>query len=442
MIWVKSRRAITWLRKSTFIRHFLIVMTGTALAQVIGFASTPIISRLYLPDDFGVFGSYLAISGIITAAANLGYNSTILLPKGKLDALHLFIISCSATASISLLCALACAVQPYYIFAALQSNNMLLLVMLVFTVFISGINISLQAWCIRAKAFKNTSASQIVRSFSSNGMQVGLGLLKAGPTGLILSNTMADFFASLNLIGILWTDLKTALHKISWHRMKCLAGEYKDFLIYNTTGNIIDSLSAGLPVLLLTKYYGVAVAGAYAFGLRLLGAPMGLILRALQQVLLQKACETDHRGDSLLALYIKITAGLFALSLLPTLILLIWSPEIFSFFFGQQWRTAGEFARSLVLWQAFMFCNLPSVLFARILRLQRRLFLFDIILLTARILVLVIGGVNLPADTTILLFSAVGAIMNIIFILIIGFVLIKKEGANSWKEITSQIKEF
>ena len=111
---------------------------------------------------------------------------------------------------------------------------------------------------------------------------------------------------------------------------------------------------------------------------------MGLVLRALRQVLFQKAAETDHQGKSLLSLYIKITAGLFALAVVPSIILIIWAPPIFSFIFGHQWRIAGAFASSLVLWQAFMFCNLPSVLFARILRLQRRLFIFDIILLAAR----------------------------------------------------------
>jgi hypothetical protein len=38
---------------------------------------------------------------------------------------------------------------------------------------------------------------------------------------------------------------------------------------------------------------------------------MGLILRALRQVLFQKAAETDHQGKSLLAIYVKVTVGLF-----------------------------------------------------------------------------------------------------------------------------------
>ena len=33
-------------------------------------------------------------------------------------------------------------------------------------------------------------------------------------------------------------------------------------------------------------------------------------------------------------LYVKITAGLFAMILLPSVILIVWSPEIFAWVFG------------------------------------------------------------------------------------------------------------
>ena len=431
---------ISWLKNSAFVKNILIVMSGTALAQVIGFALTPIISRLFTPADFGIFGSFNAVVVVIVAGVTLEYSQAIMLPKEKSHALDLFFISCLSTTIIALLCALACLIAPAYLMEIMKAPGVWVLALLVLIIPIAGFNIALQSWCVRAKAFKQTSASQVVRSLSSNGMQVGFGFLKAGSIGLIVSIVLAELFASINLLRIFLADFKTFAHKTSWHRMKQLAKEYRDFPIYSASGNIINALSMGLPVLLLINYFGIAVAGAYAFGLRILGAPMTLILRALRQVLFQKAAETDHQGRSLLVLYIKVTAGLFALAVVPSIILFIWAPQIFSFIFGHQWLTAGEFAGSLVLWQAFMFCNLPSELFARILRLQRLLFIFDIILLAARALVLIVGGIYMTASQTIFLFSIVGAIMNIIFIVIVGLVLMKKEGANTWQDMTNFMK--
>ena len=190
--------------------------------------------------------------------------------------------------------------------------------------------------------------------------------------------------ASLNLVRVLLPDLLAFRRSIRWDRMKQLAKDYRDFPMYSASQNVINALSSGLPVLLLTHFYGIAVAGAYAFGVRILQVPMGFVLRALRQVLFQKAGETQHQGGSLAPLYVKITAGLFALAFFPSLVLFIWAPQIFTWIFGSQWHTAGEFARSLMLWLMFDFCNLPAVLFARLIRIQRTVFLYDLVLLAAK----------------------------------------------------------
>jgi len=438
---IKFNKIINQLKNSAFIKNVLIVMSGTALAQMLGFALTPVISRLFTPADFGIFGSFSAVTGIIVAGITLDYSQAIILPKEKDDAYQLFLISCASTISITLLCALACLIAPAHLMGLIKAPDVWVLVLLLLALLITGFNISLQSWCIRGKAFKQTSISQVIRSISFNGMQIGFGFLKSGSAGLIVSNVLANLLASINLWHLFTAVFKSSVHKASWLRIKQLAFEYRDFPIYSASRNVINALSMGLPVLLLTNYFGIVAAGAYAFGERLLSAPMGVILGALRQVLFQKAAETDHLGGSLLPLYIKSTLGLFVLIIIPALILFIWAPLIFSFIFGYEWRIAGEFASSLVIWLAFLFCNLPSVLFARILRLQRQLFIYDMILLVARSLVLILGGIYMTASNTIFLFSVVGAIMNIIFILIVGLVLMKKEGMYKWKDKKNLMKE-
>jgi len=180
--------------------------------------------------------------------------------------------------------------------------------------------------------------------------------------------------------------------------------------------------------LLLAHFYGILVAGAYAFGVRMLQVPMSFVLGALRQVLFQKAAETQHQGGSLTPLYLKTTVGLFAMALLPSSILFIWAPQLFSWIFGSQWHVAGEYAQSLVLWLLFAFCNLPAVLFARLIRIQRTVFFYDTVLMIFRALLLVLGGLYLSAPQTIALFSMVGAGMNAVLILLVGRAVIKVEG--------------
>ncbi|MBC8003713.1 MAG: oligosaccharide flippase family protein, partial [Opitutaceae bacterium] len=286
---------------------------------------------------------------------------------------------------------------------------------------------SFQAWCVRVKAFKQTSGSQVVRSVSSNGMQLGCGTFGLGAAGLVCSSVIGDILATFNLGRVVMRDWRQHGGNMGWAPLRRLAVEYRDFPLYSASTNLINSLSLGLPLLLLTHFYGLAVAGAYAFAMRILSTPMGFVLTALRQVLLQKAAEAHNEGRRLMTLYAKITIGLFALALLPSLLLMIWAPQLFAWLFGAEWVLAGEFSSSLVIWLLFMFCNVPASLFGRIMRIQRQMFLFDVSVLVLRTVSLYLGGEYLSPSSTILLFSCVGGILNIVFIVVVGYKLWKAE---------------
>jgi O-antigen/teichoic acid export membrane protein len=364
-----------------------------------------------------------------------------MLPKEKADALNLFIVSCLVTSVIVFLSLGACLLAPAHLLKLMSTSSAWMLALLVLATLVNGLNSSCQAWCVRVKAFKQTSASQVIRSVSANGTQIGFGFLKGGAAGLIVSSVLGDMLASLNLIRTLLPDLFALRRSIRWDRMRQLAKDYRDFPMYAASQNVINALSSGLPILLLTHFYGIVAAGAYAFGIRILGAPMGLILSALRQVLFQKAGETQHQGRNLAPLYVKITAGLFAMALVPSLVLFIWAPQLFTWIFGSQWHTAGEFARFLVLWMLFVFCNLPAVLFARIIRIQRTILVYDLVLLAGRVLALVLGGLFLSAFQTIMMFSLVGAAMNLFLIMLVGHAVMRKEGETSLNRIRDYLRE-
>jgi len=105
----------------------------------------------------------------------------------------------------------------------------------------------------------------------------------------------------------------------------------------------------------------------------------------------------------------------------------MWAPNIFTWIFGSQWLLAGEFAQSLVLWMVFVFCNIPSVLFAQVIRIQRIVLINDLIALSGRAIVLVMGGMYLDPNKTIVLFAIFAGFMNVVLIVIVGIILMKRE---------------
>jgi lipopolysaccharide exporter len=422
------RGFINQLRHSAFVKNLLIVMSGTALAQVIGFALSPVLSRLFTPADFGVFGAFTSLVGIVVAGATLEYTQAIMLPEKSGDAINLFGVSCISALAIGGMGLVCLLFSPVILQRVIPGESRVVLALLVGAAIAGGVNKSLQAWCVRIGAFKDTSVSQVVRSLSSNGAQAGSGWMGVGSVGLMVSAVVSEVLASANLLRVFLADLKELRHFIRLGRMWELAKEYRDFPMYAASQNVINAISVGLPVLLLAHFYGIAVAGAYAFGMRVLGAPMALVSTGLRQVVFHKACETQRHGGSLISLFTKITAGLAAQALIPALILLLWAPPLFVFLFGDQWHLAGNFAQSLVVWLLFAFCNLPAVLFGRLIRIQRTIFLLEIVSLSLRSFALIIGGYGLSSMQTVTLFALVGASTNLVLIYIVGSRLTRMEG--------------
>ncbi|MEW6188187.1 MAG: lipopolysaccharide biosynthesis protein [Thermodesulfobacteriota bacterium] len=416
------------LKESIFIRNILIVMSGTAVAQVIGLALTPIVSRLFTPEHFGISGAFESLAGIISAGVTLQYSQAIMLPKEKKEAFQLFFVSILSTLLVTLLLMTACLIIPSYLNGWMKTEGYWALALLVSVTFVSGLGQSFQAWSVRVKAFKHTSASQVIRSISSHVMRIGFGLSKGGAVGLIISSFIAEILATVNLMRVFIRDFRSFEGGICRKNLKRLAWEYRDFPLYSASQNVINTLSSRLPILLLTYYFGIAVAGAYAFAMHILTTPTGFILNALRQVLFQKAAETFQQEEKLYPLFFKITGGLFLLTFIPGVFIFFWAPQLFAFIFGAQWRQAGEFSRSLLIWIVFIIPNLPAVLFARIIRIQRSVFFYDLGLLAARVVSLTVGGLYMNAHQTIMLFALVGAVMNAFLILMVGYAIIQREG--------------
>ena len=79
--------------KSEFSRNVVTLMTGTTIAQAIPIAISPILTRIYTPEDFGVFAVYLSILTIVAVVATGKYELAIMLPEEENDALNLVSLS-------------------------------------------------------------------------------------------------------------------------------------------------------------------------------------------------------------------------------------------------------------------------------------------------------------------------------------------------------------
>src|SRR5699024_8407489 len=93
--------------KNKFVRNVVIVASGTAGAQVITMLFSPIITRMYGPEVFGLMGTFSAMINIIIPVAALTYPIAIVLPKKHKEAKSIMRLSMLVALIFSLLSFLA-----------------------------------------------------------------------------------------------------------------------------------------------------------------------------------------------------------------------------------------------------------------------------------------------------------------------------------------------
>lgn len=140
-------------------------MTGTAIAQAIPILISPILSRLYSPDDFAVLALFVSISTIIGIVATGRYEMAVMLPKEKRDALNIIALSGLIAVGVSLLTLLL--VWLLHDQVVLFFKEPLIgpwLYMIPVVVLFTGLFRTLNYWSTRNKTFKRNAATRISQS--------------------------------------------------------------------------------------------------------------------------------------------------------------------------------------------------------------------------------------------------------------------------------------
>src|SRR5690625_747247 len=84
-------------------KNIIKLMTGATMAQAIPVAISPILTRLYTPEDFGVLALFVAIITIFGSIANARYELAIVLPKKEEDSINLVALCILIALSLSLI---------------------------------------------------------------------------------------------------------------------------------------------------------------------------------------------------------------------------------------------------------------------------------------------------------------------------------------------------
>jgi len=349
--------------KSGTAGKFIKLSSGTIIAQIIGLVATPVLTRYYTEDEFGVYAIYLSLLIIIATSATLRFEMGIIPSKTNEEAKKVAWNAVISTLVISSLTFIGLFIAGTWFqeLMALPAESFWLFYFLPAAVLAMAFYNILFNYHNRFEHYSFLGKAKIFQITSISGIQLaGIPLLMQ-KTGLIAGDIIGRLFTILFFFRFNIQKIKSvALSKPSNRTLKVNAYKNKAYPKFNLAAAFIDRLSFEIPVLVITKFFELATVGFYSIAMRVLSLPAMFIGQAMAQVFYKTF--TDYSDDYKLAKkFLFKTWGFLSLIGLPPLVITLgWGPEIFAFILGNDWYVAGEMARAISPMLFIMFVSSPS----------------------------------------------------------------------------------
>lgn len=406
-------------KSSTFLRNVMTVASGAAMTQAITIAFSPLITRLYGPEIYGLQSLFMSITGIAATAAALNYPTAIVLPKSDSDAKAIARISIYLGVISSLLVAAIFLISEVNWLEKINAAKISELELLIPIAMLAGVASSiLGQWLIREKSFNIAARYGVLTTLLTSLTKTGLGFLHPTAHGLITTNILGNLIGSL-LAYVAW---KKQNKKINSNRDDAtltkstldIAKEHRDFPLLRTPQNLINGISQGAPLMLLASLFGATYAGQYGIALTVLGIPAALIGNSVMSVFYPRITDAIHNKENPKKLIIRATLGMAMVGAAPFLAIVAAGPTIFSFAFGSEWKNAGTYAQLLAPWLFLQFINRPAVAAIPALKIQKGLLVYEVFSTGTKLIALWAGFQLFQSDwAAVALFSLAGVIAYI-----------------------------
>lgn len=334
--------------RSSALRAVAKLSSGQALAAAIPIAAAPILGRLYMPADYGALATYMAIGQVLATMSTLQLHRGIIVERTERSAEHLVFVCFAAAGLVSVLSLglgvgvyLWMADDPHY------GPARAWILALPLSTFLGGCMAGILALANRRGQFGKMARLSVIPVAVTVPTSVLLGLFGWGVHGLFASYLLGQVVAIASYWHLYQSMRGAAFYRPSHQRSLAMARRHRRFVYYSLPSEIIGNLNGQLPVFALGALGALPVLGALVRARQLVGAPMTLLGSAIAAVFQQRAAAQYRETGSCRKLYNRTFILLASAGSLPTLIILLFAPDLFSLYLGPNWRPAGEIARIL-----------------------------------------------------------------------------------------------
>jgi O-antigen/teichoic acid export membrane protein len=341
-----------WRRKitgSTFASNVALMLAGTLLGQAASVLLSPVLTRLYTPDQFGWLSVYTAVLSILGVMAALGFDQAIPIAESIPELANLLAVSAVSLLGAVTLLSLATWLVPQFHsmvpwFGPLTNYSFLLPLGFLC---LGGYYVMVAA-ATRLGAFRQIAQSRISQGLGGPISQIVLGLLGTGAPGLAVGFVIGQSSGTLMIASRVHRDAPELRSHVSWRGMIAVARRYAGFPLFASWSRLLDVAGGGTVLFLLfSACYSSEIAGYLFLIERVIARPLLVVSTSLLQVFTGEAGRAVRQEPAKFRRrFWQVVPQQFLLSAAWILVANLVAAWAFPLLFGQQWSATIPYLRA------------------------------------------------------------------------------------------------
>ena len=347
------------IKDNPFWKNVITLSSGTAIAQLIPLICSPILSRLFSPDQFGVYGTFISIVMVLSVLACGRYEMAILLPNDLKSRINLLTLSLLLAFFFSVAITLLIHLKSSYLIKFLGYPEEKYLYLIPISVFLISINLSLNYWFNKERKYKILSLSRVIKSFGTYAFSLIFGFFNLKTMGLILGYILGQIVIGIYLLYYFIKDLGCNYNLISRIDISETAFRYSKFPKFNILSGLFEKGSGYAPIILLTVLFSKNEAGNFTLAFTVISMPVTLIATAIGDVFREKASSKYQINGECFLLFKSTFRKLLIIGVPLFLIIFFGIKFSFTYIFGERWILASSYSQTMCLMFCFQFICSP-----------------------------------------------------------------------------------
>lgn len=399
-----------------------ILMRVSILTQLISFASYPVFTRLYDPNQFGTYGIVFTAVNFFMPLMGLKLDVAIIQENTIKGRSHLFRAIVTINLFISFLASLFVVI---YLNGSVDLSDMYLFLLVFLLLYFFGFYQAHNQLLVSEQKYKDFSNVLMLEKVSITALKILFGLFYGNWIVLFISEIGAKISGIIYQRKVLsYRALifdQRVINKFDWSR-------YKNYFTYDLFSDFLDTASNAVPILIFGLYYSKIDVGIFLFVYGLYKVGLKLWGKSISPVFF-RTLELASEGDRIKIVETTVNIAVYVIIVTQGILLLI-DRGSYVWLFGENWGALYDISFMVCLGLSpILLVKVVSNIF-RVYRKQSYLAYlggFNLILFSSSGF---FSAINLEFDNALKVFVATSLIVYLVYIVVaLGLVRVPWQSA-------------